>query len=58
MIFNQPKDYTLDVDYTDTDKDKEPKRFNYFGLIIAAVIFGAIIFGLTKCSNTLQNVIF
>ena len=57
MKFNQPKDYTdEDVDYTDTESNR--KNTNYFGWVISAVIFGVIVFGLTKCSNELQQVIF
>ena len=57
MMFNQPKDYTEDdIDYTDVET--EPKRFNSVSLVIAIVMFSAIVFGLTKCSNDLQSVIF
>jgi len=57
MIFNQPKDYSDDdIDYTETETSK--KTFNFMGLILSIVFFTAIILGITKCSDTLQGVIF
>ena len=53
MIFNQPKDYS-DDNHIETTK----KSFSFTHLFLSVVFFTAIVLSITKCSDTLQGVIF
>ena len=49
----------ISKDYKDYRK-KDPKSSVdiAINLLLASLIFGAVVFGLTKCSNTFEQVIF